>query len=1212
MLKGFLICLGAFMCQYTVVAQDSLQATILLIGDAGELTKGRHPVVDAAGKLITKDGKTTVVYLGDNLYKTGLPDNSIPNYAIAKAPLDSQIRITKDPATNIYFIPGNHDWANGGRNGFESIIRVQSYIDILGSNSVKMLPRDGCPGPEAVKITDDITLIMMDSQWWLHEYDKPGVESDCPYKTKAEVLTQLEEVLGENEGKLVLFATHHPFRSYGPHGGYFTLKQHIFPFTDAMPNLYLPLPILGSAYPLTRAVFGTAQDLKHPFYQAMMRDIEPVIKSHPNVIYVAGHEHTLQLVQDSGYNYIVSGSACKSNRVSDSRNTIFASSNTGFAMLQVSKNKNVVASFYGVDGDSSKQLFTKNILDFSKLPEAEVKDTMRQVEFVFEDSAVISATDRFKKQTGFGNFFFGKNYRKEWSTPVSLKIFNLRKEQGGFTIKSLGGGKQTKSLKLEDKNGKEWSLRTIEKDPEKALPQNLRASIAQDIVQDMISASDPFSPLVVASLAKAVDVPSAAPKYFFVPDDPALGRYRKLFANKVVTLEDRDPVADGNTKSTGKILKKFYEENDDKVDQERVLNARLLDMLVGDFDRHADQWKWGTEDTGIGKLYVAVPRDRDQAFFNSDGLLVKYLSKNKMRFLQGFKKNIRDINGLNFVARDFDRFFMNGLNEDAWKKVTDSFTLRMTDAVIDESVKSYPQEIAPLLASTVAMKLKNRRNELAKNSMKYYRFLSKSVVVTGSNEEEYFHLTQDEKNLKLSVYRKETGNDSALLFYRRVFDPAVTKEIEMYGLNGNDKFEIAPDVASKIKLRIIGGKGDDTFNLQGNVRSHLYDLLPEKNVLINTRRTNNEISREPSVLDYNKGYRYNEWNFPQINAGFNTEDGLLLGLGFHSRTYGFRKEPFATDQKLTTLVAPSRGGAYQLKYRGQFNQALLNNDIVLNVDFVNPTLNNFFGIGNNTTFDKSKPLTFYRVRYKYVEADFLLRRRYKDLVNISFGPTYYNYWNDKNDNKGRIMDNSIIPGLDSAGLFEQKHYLGFKAKMDIIYIDNEMFPTRGITWFTGLSSVRGMNSNSHKLTKINSDMTIYAKVSDLSRISTVFRFGGGHIFNEEFEFFQAFNLGVNNYLRGYRKNRFSGSSMAYANATLQYRLFKSRSRVLPGDVGLMGFFDIGKVWSNLESSDKWHRTVGGGLYFVPFNLIMLSAAVGVSEESKMFNFTIGTKFNLSF
>ncbi len=700
MKKAGIIIWCLFVLQASVMAQDSIQARVVLIGDAGQLTNGRHPVVAAVKNHIVIDEKTTIVFLGDNLYKTGLPDNSLPTFDIAKAPLDSQIQIAGTSKAKVYFVPGNHDWANGGSNGYESILRVQSYIDYLGNKNVNMFPRDGCPGPVEVKITDDIILVMMDSQWWLQENDKPGVESDCPYKTKAEVLTQLDDILSRNSQKMVVLAFHHTFRSYSPHGGYFTIKEHIFPFTDAIPNLYIPLPVLGSVYPLTRAVFGTIQDLKHPLYQAMMNDIEGVVKGHPNVIFASGHDHSLQLIKDSGYNYIVSGAGSKNSRVSKGRKSLYASPESGFWTLEVSKNKNVRASVYVVNGDSVKMDYTGNILDFSKviLP---VADTNRQVEYKFKDSVVISASDKYKTKIGFRKTFLGDNYRKEWSTPIAMREFNIRKEKGGFTVKSLGGGKQTKSLRLEDKNGTEWTLRSVDKDPEKALPANLRGTLAQRIVQDMISASNPYAPLVVPDLARAVGVITPDPEFFFVPDDPGFGIYQKLFANTVVMLENRDP-GFVDSKSTSKIINKMLEDNDHHIDQEKVLTARLLDMLIGDFDRHADQWKWGTADTGVGKLYYPIPKDRDQAFFNSDGLLLKFLAKKQMPFLQGFKKNISDINGLNYVARDFDRFFLNNLDETAWKRIATNFQTQLTNEIIQTAVTKFPPAIEIQDAKIVA------------------------------------------------------------------------------------------------------------------------------------------------------------------------------------------------------------------------------------------------------------------------------------------------------------------------------------------------------------------------------------------------------------------------------------------------------------------------------------------------------------------------------
>jgi len=43
--------------------KDTIDARIVLIGDAGQLTNGHHPVVDAVKRLIPLDEKTTVLYL---------------------------------------------------------------------------------------------------------------------------------------------------------------------------------------------------------------------------------------------------------------------------------------------------------------------------------------------------------------------------------------------------------------------------------------------------------------------------------------------------------------------------------------------------------------------------------------------------------------------------------------------------------------------------------------------------------------------------------------------------------------------------------------------------------------------------------------------------------------------------------------------------------------------------------------------------------------------------------------------------------------------------------------------------------------------------------------------------------------------------------------------------------------------------------------------
>ena len=129
---------------------------------------------------------------------------------------------------------------------------------------------------------------------------------------------------------------------------------------------------------------------------------------------------------------------------------------------------------------------------------------------------------------------------------------------------------------------------------------------------------------------------------------------------------------------------------------------------------------------------------------------------------------------------------------------------------------------------------------------------------------------------------------------------------------------------------------------------------------------------------------------------------------------------------------------------------------------------------------------------------------------------------------------------------------------------------------------------------------------------SIIKLGAGHIFSQNYEYFQAMNLGQNNFLRGFRKNRFSGSTLAYGSLSLLIKLFDSKSYILPGAVGLLAFDDVGRVWTQNQSSNKWHNSIGGGFYYSPFNILLMSAAVGFSEEETLFNLSIGTKFNLTF
>lgn len=1201
---------------------DTVTRRIVLIGDAGQLTNGRHPVVDAVKKNIRLDKKTTVVFLGDNLYKSGLPDIQYKAYAQARAVLDSQLSVADNTPARVYMIPGNHDWENGGRGGYNAIIRQQLYVDFLDKDNVEFQPKDGCPGPKEVDLGSGVLLIMFDSQWWLHQNDKPEIESDCKCKTKDELVAQIGDIVARNPEKLVILACHHPFKSNGVHGGYFTLKQHLFPLTDLKKNLYIPMPVIGSAYPIARSVFGAPQDISYPAYTDMINKITSAVRrSSPNVIFVSGHDHNLQLIREDGYNYVVSGGGCKQNRTSKNKNSLFNARAEGFAVMEVFASKEVKIRYYTIE-DSLRESETFTLLNYSKLSEA-FTDTTQKASIVsgtdYPDSVSAAINTDFTPIKGLKKYFMGQNYRKEWATPVNMKIFQLLREKGGFTIDGLGGGGQTKSLHLiNKKTGEDWVLRLMNKSPSQTIPEIYRGPVVEDLVSELKSSTYPYGAFIVPHLTSSLSLFSASPELFYVPDDPALSFYRPLFANTVCMLERRNAsFTKTETRSTAKMIEKILEENDHRPVQPDVLRARLLDIVIADYDRHFDQWRWGTIDTGKGKLYYPVPRDRDQSFFNSDGRMLRFLSGRTLPFLKGFIPDIPKVNWLGYVARDFDRLFLTDLDQREWENIIDTVQQNLTDSVIRHAVRQLPPEIYPISGEKIISKLISRRNVLKDAAMKYYRFISKQVNIVGSNQKEYFKVSSVGNLLRVKLYARSKGNDTSFVMYDRLFDPAVTKEIRLFGLNDEDVFEVDKNAETKIRLRIIGGRGIDTFNIKGQVHTFLYDLKDDAGndfYILDSSHIKRRFSNDPPVNDKTiYGFNYSNTRFPRLHFNYNADDGMLLGAGFSHRTYGFRNYPYATDQYLSALYAVDRRGI-RLQYRGEFNHVLRKADLLVRADFASPSLNNFFGLGNNSRIDPSLPRRYYQTLYQSFEGQILLRKRVANIIQLLVGPYLYSYSARYQRNEDNVLGKPSQVRLDSAAVFGKKMYGGARFGFVIDNRNKEFFPTRGIFWRHDILATSNLRTGEGKYFAYTTDMSLYASLREAAKLVTVLKFGGGRIFSKNYEYFQAMSFGAQNDLPGFRKNRYAGRSSMYAGIEFRAQLFNINSYILPGPFGVAAFYNAGKVWlpNEINGTKKWHGAYGFGVYYLPFSMFSISAYAGYSESEKMFNFTLGTKFNLTY
>ncbi|HTM92689.1 MAG TPA: BamA/TamA family outer membrane protein, partial [Flavisolibacter sp.] len=1190
---------------------DTINQRIFLIGDAGEMNSATHPVVDWLKKNVDwNDERNSVIFLGDNIYPLGLPLEGDPTYPHAKAILDDQISLVKGKKAKAFFIPGNHDWRNGKLGGWEQVMNQVDYINSLQLKNVQAWPLNGCPGPIEVELSDKVVVVLVDSQWFLFLHDKPGPGSTCSSKTLEEFGVELAEIAASHPNQMLIIASHHPLYSYGPHGGDYTWREHIFPFTAINPNLYIPLPIIGSIYPIARGIFGNVQDIPHPLYKTMINTIEDVMRKHPYSISVAGHDHGLQFImRNSGkdtLSYIVSGAGSVLTRIKPRRFSRFADVNIGFSVIEVYKSGKSDVKFYNLSSkDFNDPTYTHDLKAIAP-PPPPVIDTTK----IILDSIVYKPANPALEGTGFSRFLLGDNYRKEWTTPLRLHVLDMGNELGGLTPLKQGGGKQTKSLRVQDTSGKEWALRSVQKYPDAAIPADLRRTVVKDIIAEGVSASYPYGVLSMEPLSKAAGVPYLRDRLVYVPDDPRLQRFRADFKNMVALMEEREPPGVKKTDNTDELFVKLENDNDDHVDQKAVLKARLLDMFVMDFDRHEGQWLWATRDTGKGKIYYPIPKDRDQVFFTNQGLLPKIARMPSLvPEIQGFKARAENIKTFNRAARNFDRTFLTELDQNVWKHAVDSFLSTMTDRVIESALQRQPDEIQNFSAGKIINTLKERRKYFENEMMEYYRFLSKIVTVVGSNQREQFRITKDENGM-VHVVTNKIAKDSSISskIYDRVFDPKVTKEIRIYGLKDDDRF-IVEGSNSPIKIRLIGGSGNDQFINNGSGRKVLaYDASFEKNNFSGSTDFKKIVKANPQVNSYSRlNFKYNLF-LPGLAFEYNIDDGLFLGPRFQYTKQGFRREPYGMRQFFQGKIA-LKTGSLHFQYDADYMRAIGAADILIRSDFRAPVnVTNFFGLGNATKMDLNSHNTqYYRARYNIINASAYLSYQTQSWMRVNIGPSFQYFRLDSTQNKNRFVT-SAGSGLDHNDVFSPRHYLGADARLAINSRNNNIIPTRGLVLDAGVRQLFAVDGRKNAITQVNVDMRIFMSLFAFQRLVLATRFGWGKNYGD-FQFPQAMYLGGTDNLRGYRKQRFAGRSMLFNNTELRIRVANFNTYLFGGIFGVQIFNDIGRVYMEDAPSGEWHNGYGAGIWIAPIKRFVVTASLAHSKEEKLLpRLTFGFQF----
>ncbi len=816
------------------------------------------------------------------------------------------------------------------------------------------------------------------------------------------------------------------------------------------------------------------------------------------------------------------------------------------------------------------------------------------------------------KASAWKQFWWGANYRREWTTPVSAPLLNIDSAYGGLTPLYLGGGRQTNSLHLADAGGRRYVLRMVNKTYTGALPPSAKGTFIETIANDQTATLHPYAALTVPPMAVAAGVFHARPRLYVVPASARLGGYSALFANTLCLLEERPDETQTTRRNFGRpvdidgsdrMVENVTLDNHFQVDQHAYVKTRLFDMLIGDWGRHLDNWRWSQFDSGQSEIYQPVPKDRDQLYARFEGVMMRVVkSVLGLKQLQSFGPTIKDITWYNYPAMDIDRRFTNGLSRQVWMDSAKALQRQLTDEVIGQALRTLPPQIFALSGEKIMAAIQQRRADLVQYADTYYRFLAANVDIPGSAMKELFEVKRlSDEQTSVAIYKMgNNGQPDGAPFFYRIFYTGETKELRLYGIDGNDVYSVDGKVKKGITVRIIGGTGQDSIFDGSKVagRSHKTKIYDKHNTRLFSAGESKVRIRDTTYLyPFSEDYHY-DYAARKIGPGLNTFYRLYIGYAFKRRVYGWREKPYKSDFQLglnfslfekslhpfVRYTRPQLFGAWNVQLTGGYDGA---------------RRLNYFGLGNDTrVLSDSRRYHWLRTENLYATAS--LNRPLNPYQNIYF--TFFYDGVKVLPQEGRFISKGN-PLIDAA-TYQWKHFAG--ARFDYVYsrLNDPLVPTKGFGFSAGVSHTDNLQQKARSFTSTAAQVELYRPLT--KAFSLYIRSGGATLWGNP-EFYQYNSIGGTITLRGYVRNRFFGRTVYYQQNELRF-IRDVKSYLFNGKAGLIGLYDFGKVWQPGATTNQWRYGIGGGLLIAPFQKFSLRVYYTFSPEDRVINLRIGRFF----
>jgi hypothetical protein len=767
----------------------------------------------------------------------------------------------------------------------------------------------------------------------------------------------------------------------------------------------------------------------------------------------------------------------------------------------------------------------------------------------------------------------GRDYRDLWATPIEVEVLDLRREAGGLTPVRVVGSGQTKGLALKGADGRSYTFRGLEKDLSRQLPPSLRESLAADILSDQAASQHPAGALVVPPILDAVGVLHNEPRFVVMPDDPALAEFRAGFAGAVGTFEEF-PTAGfaGSVEiiSAGEMWKRLRDGPEVRADARSYLLARLVDLMIGDWDRHRNQWRWA-------KLpgeprWRPIPEDRDQAFVRFEGLLLAF-ARGGLPLLVAYGPTYPSMAGLAYDSWDVDRRILAELPREAYEEAAAFVGARVTDEVLGDAVDRMPPEYRARDGGRLLAALRARRDGIGEAARRFYEYLAPEVDVFATDAAE---VVEVERARDGSVAVRVAAPPAAPYFERR-FLPRETREVRLYLFGGDDRVVVrGPE--SPIKLRVVGGDGDDWVDDAAG------------GTLVYDSGSKDRVVRGPGTSWKRKPYTpppppprgawmpARDWGRRTMGTPpwirYRSGVGLFVGAGLQTEGYAFRRHPYGDRQMIRGGYA-TEAKRVRIEYSGdfRFENSPLRAGIFARASGID--ILRFYGYGNETPKGSK---AFHRVERQQYSLEPSLTLPLGSRAAVSVGPVVKYATTELEP--GRFITAVRPYGTDRFGQW------GVAGAVRFDSADLPANPRRGAVVTAGGAFYPAAWDVESAFGSAYGEAAAYLGARKGLEPTLALRAGAKRVFGT-YPFHEAAFVGGGSAIgagsgdsgavRGLPPQRYAGDACAYGSAEL--RLFLTRFFVLfPGDLGVFGLADAGRVWLDGESSKRWHRGFGGGVW----------------------------------